>query len=602
MGRLGSADVFLFEGFHFDRGSGDLFRLDQAGIAAPVAIGSRALSLLRLLVERPGELISKDAIMESVWPGTVVEEGNLTVQISTLRRILDQNREQGSCIQTVSGRGYRFVAPVTRVEHAVLPASALSPGNGSDGPIARNEQAQGPGVQGQIGSAAPAPTPRRRHRRWGGITATVISALVAPVNWRSLWSGASRPAPRLSIVVLPFTNLTDDREQQYFADGITDDLTTDLSRLAHMFVISRNTAFTYLNKPFDAKQIGRELGVRYVLQGSVRRSGNQVRVNAQLIDAETDAHLWAERFDRDTGELFVLQNEITARIAVALDIEVTGAEAARRREHPDALDYVLRGRAAWNKGSTRDNYAQAIGLFERALALDPRSLDAQSWLASALATRVNGGLADSADADIARAEGLVGQVLAASPHSPVGRWAKGQVLRAQGRCEEAIPEFETVIALNRNSVGAYANLGWCKFVVTGSIGELISLQEQAIRLSRYDPFIGYWYGRMGLAHLLESRNDEAIIWFEKAASSNPGLWDTHSGLASAYALKGDLDRAAAELAEAKRLRGDGRYSSIARLKATGVLGLRGDSMVPKIRALFETTYFAGLRKAGMPEE
>ena len=167
MGRLGSADVFLFEGFHFDRGSGDLFRLDQAGITAPVAIGSRALSLLRLLVERPGELIAKDAIMEAVWSGTVVEEGNLTVQISTLRRILDQNREQGSCIQTVSGRGYRFVAPVTRVERAALPASAPSPGNGSDGPIARNEQAQGPGAQGPRTDTETTASALGRHHRHG---------------------------------------------------------------------------------------------------------------------------------------------------------------------------------------------------------------------------------------------------------------------------------------------------------------------------------------------------------------------------------------------------------------------------------------------------
>ena len=160
--------------------------------------------------------------------------------------------------------------------------------------------------------------------------------------------------PRLSIVVLPFTNLSDDREQQYFADGITEDLTTDLSRLENMFVISRNTAFTYKNKPVNTKQIGRELGVRYVLEGSVRRSGNQLRVNAQLIDAATDAHLWAERFDSDTVDLFVLQNEITSRIANALGIELIAVEAARPTEHPDALDYILRARAAWNKGPPRD--------------------------------------------------------------------------------------------------------------------------------------------------------------------------------------------------------------------------------------------------------
>src|SRR5215831_10828394 len=202
-------------------------------------------------------------------------------------------------------------------------------------------------------------------------------------------------APRLSIVVLPFTNLSDDREQQYFADGITEDVTTDLSRLANMFVISRNTAFTYRNKPIDTKQIGRELGVRYVLEGSVRRSGNQLRVSAQLIDAATDAHPWAERFDRDTGDLFALQNEITGRLANALGVELIAAEAARPTDNLDALDYILRGRAAIVKPPSRDNYVQVIGLFERALALDPQSIEAHGWLARVLATRVLNAMADS---------------------------------------------------------------------------------------------------------------------------------------------------------------------------------------------------------------
>src|SRR5713101_5973589 len=155
-----------------------------------------------------------------------------------------------------------------------------------------------------------------------------------------------------------------------------------------MFVISRNTAFTYRNKPIDTRQIGRELGVRYVLEGSVRRSGNQVRINAQLVDAATDAHLWAERFDRDMGDLFVLQNEITGRIAVALNVELIGAEAARPTDNPDALDYILRGRAAGLKPLSRDTHAERIRMFEYALALDPRSAEAQSLLASALADRV----------------------------------------------------------------------------------------------------------------------------------------------------------------------------------------------------------------------
>ena len=181
---------------------------------------------------------------------------------------------------------------------------------------------------------------------------------VAAVASRGL---ASASAPRLSIVVLPFANLNNDPEQQYFADAITEDLTTDLSRIAGMFVISRNTAFTYRDKPIHTKQIGRELGVRYVLEGSVRWSGNQVRVNAQLIEAETEAHVWAERFTGDVGDLFTLQDEITCRIAIALDFALVRAEAARPNSKPDALDCVFRGRAALAKSRMRDSSAEAIG-------------------------------------------------------------------------------------------------------------------------------------------------------------------------------------------------------------------------------------------------
>jgi adenylate cyclase len=400
-------------------------------------------------------------------------------------------------------------------------------------------------------------------------------------------------APRLSIVVLPFANLSNDPEQQYFADGITEDLTTDLSRLADMFVISRNTAFTYRNKPVDAKQIGRDLGARYVLEGSVQRSGSRVRVTAQLIDAATDTHLWAERFDRDIGDLFALQNEITSRISVALSVELVGAEAARPTDNPDALDYILRGRAV-NKPPSRDTYAEIIGLFERALALDPRSVEAQSRLAMALLGRALDSMSDSVAADMERAEGLIGQALAASPRFYLSHYAKAQLLRAQSRCVEAIPEYETVIALYRNWPAAYSHLGWCKFL-TGSIEEAIPAQEHAIRLSPRDDN-GIQYLRIGMAHLLQSRTDEAILWLEKARSAIPAHPGPHALLASAYALKGESERAAAELAEARRLTRDDRYSSIARLQAAGYWG------VPKIRALYEATYFAGLRKAGVPEE
>jgi adenylate cyclase len=381
--------------------------------------------------------------MAAVWGRTVVENANLTVQISALRRKLDHRRsEEGSCIQTVAARGYRILPTVT------------------------------------IGK--PALRPER--------------------------SGGSRSVPPLSIVVLPFANLSNDPEQRYFADGMTDDLTTDLSRIENAFVISRNTAFTYTDKPVDTRQIGRELGVRYVLEGSVRRSADQIRVNAQLINAETAAHIWAERFDRTAGDLFALQDEITSRIVVALDLELVAAEAARPTEHPDARDYIFRGYAVASKPPTRENYAEAIRLFECALGFDAGSAEAQGALAVVLVGRVVDEMTDTAAADVARAEDLIARALAASPRGLAAHYAKGNLLRHMGRYEAAIPQYEKVIELDRNEPGANANLGWCK-LLTGSIEEAIPALQRALRLSPRDTRAGNWSARIGLVHLLQSRTD-----------------------------------------------------------------------------------------------
>jgi adenylate cyclase len=402
-------------------------------------------------------------------------------------------------------------------------------------------------------------------------------------------------APRLSIVVLPFANLSHDRDQQYLADGITDDVTTDLSRIAGMVVISRNTAFTYRDKPIDTKQIGGELSVRYLLQGSIRRAGNRVRVNTQLIDAQTDAHLWAERFDYATDDLFALQDEVTSRIALELNLEVIRAEAARPAEHPDALDYILRGRAVRNMGSTPEHFSESIGLFEKALNLDPASVDARAFLAHALIGRVLELMTDSAASDIERAALLVSEVLAASPRHAFAQFVKGQLLRAQNRFDAAVPEYETAVMLDRNSVNALAALGQCKFF-TGALDEVIPAHEQAIRLSPRDPFVPNWYWRIGRVHLLQSRLDDAILWIERARSANPRLAGPRGWLAAAYALKGEMDGAAGELAEARRLSRDNRFASIARFKSIQSYGS------PRTQALAEATFFAGLRKAGVPEE
>ena len=286
MGALSQGDSFTFEGFHLDRRG--LFRRDEHGVLASVAIGGRAFELLGVLVERHGEVLSKAEIMAAVWPNTAVEESNLTLQISALRRVLDPGRSNGSFVQTIPRRGYSFAATVTRVAAE-----------------ARSE-------------------------------AKTIHQL-----------GAGAQHPRLSIVVLPFTNLSSDPEQDYFADGITEDLTTDLSRIAGCFVIACSTAFTYKGKQVDAKQVGRELGVRYVLEGSVRQSGHRVRMNVQLIDAETGGHLWAERFDADRRNLAEAADEIIGCLARTLNLELVEAVGRRieqeRAVEPDTHDLAMRG-------------------------------------------------------------------------------------------------------------------------------------------------------------------------------------------------------------------------------------------------------------------
>jgi TolB-like protein/class 3 adenylate cyclase len=469
----------------------------------------------------------------------------------------------------------------------------------------------------------PAAMPPRR--RWrpaviGLIAAGTAALTIAAASW-SLWpvartapsavpslgasdnpvmpATASQPpsaaARRLSIVVLPFTYLGDDPAQEYLADGITEDLTTDLSRIEDSFVIARNTAFTYKGKAVNVKQIGRDLGVRFVLEGSVRRSGNQVRISVQLVDATTGAELWADRFDREAQQLLGMESEITGRIARTVRARMVAAEARRVTSHPDALDYIFRGRAALTKPVSLAASDEAIGDFEQALALDPKAVRAEIGLASALISRVLDEFSSVPTTDMQRAESLLDQALAAAPESAWAHYVKGQLLRAQGHCDDAAPEYEAAITLDRNSAPSYGWLGWCKFLA-GEVDKTIPLEEQAIRLSPQDRSIGAWDGRIGMVHLLEGRTSQALVWLEKARAtyleqSREPVY-IHAWLASAYALDGDREQAGIELEQAWRR---GFYRSMTGLDKDPWYNNR------KVRALAEKTYFVGLRKAGMPE-
>jgi TolB-like protein len=349
-------------------------------------------------------------------------------------------------------------------------------------------------------------------------------------------------APRLSIVVLPFTNLPNDPEQEYFADGITADLTTDLSRISDSFVIARNTAFSYKGKSIDAKQVGRELGVRYVLEGSVRRAGDQVRVNVQLIDAETGAHLWAERFDTDRANLAEAQDAITGRLARTLNLELVEAVGRRieqeRALDPDARDLVMRGWAWFYQPRSAATVQEAPGAFERALRVDPQSIDARIGIATILVTNLTGCRNSSVQQDQARAERLLLETLEHDTNRSMAHYAMGVLRRRQNRLTEAQSEYEKAIALNPNDARALYQRG-LTLMFLGHPEAGIPDIERAIRLDPRDSNMTTLYWALGTCHLLLGRVDEAIDFLGKARAANSRLWFPHLYLAGAFGLRGE---------------------------------------------------------------
>ena len=405
-------------------------------------------------------------------------------------------------------------------------------------------------------------------------------------------------APRLSIVVLPFANLSNDPEQEYFADGITDDLTIDLSRISGSFVIARNTAFTYRGKSVDVKQVGRELGVRYVLEGSVRRIGDQVRVNVQLIDTETAAHVWADRFETERADLAKTQDEITGRLARTLNLELVTAVGRRiEREmgaNPDASDFVMRGWAWYHRPFSKETLQEAQRSFERVLTIDPGSVDARIGIATVLVNYIPDGFSSSPQQDGARAEQLLLEALNLDPNHSLAHWTMGNLRRVQGRLVEALHEFETTIALDPNHARAIYLLG-LSLMYLGEPAAGIPHIEKAVRLNPRDPNIAALYNGLGVCHLLLGHVDEAIDLIKKARAANPRLYYVHMYLAGALGLRRDLDNASAVLAELGRLKPE--INSLAALRA-----FQPFFSNPRYLALAEKTLYAGLRQAGFPDE
>jgi adenylate cyclase len=423
-----------------------------------------------------------------------------------------------------------------------------------------------------------------------GIASVCVIAAVALWLFQNLHRSAPADPGHLSMVVLPFANLSGDPNQDYFADGITENLTTDLSRIRKSFVIAPRTALTYRGKSVDAKEVGKELGVRYVVEGSVQRDQTRVRVNAQLIDAASGAHLWAERFEEDLADLFKLQDQIVARLGNTLGIELVRAEAEKsaRSTNPDAVDLTMRGWATVWQGiqqqsitEKQDLYYGARALFEQALAIDPNYADALAGDAFVYMVDYLYSWSPAGTDYEGKIIGQANRVIGLAPDDPRGYNPKSLFLRMTHRENESIQVADDGLVTNPNSPQLYTARSQAE-VVVGRFDQAISDAEQAIRLSPRDPQVGLRHVIVGDAEVGLRRLDAAIEEYRKAI--DVGYRNRVVNMAGAYALQGKMEEAKSVLAEALR----------ANPKLTLKM-LTDRSLVPP--ALAE-----GLRKAGLPEE
>ncbi|TWB95985.1 TolB-like protein [Bradyrhizobium macuxiense] len=369
----------------------------------------------------------------------------------------------------------------------------------------------------------------------------------SPTTRRQRTGSSVLSPPRLSIVVLPFANLSGDPEQDYFVDGVTENLTTDLSRIGGLFVIARNSAFSYKGKAIDVQQVGRELNVQYVLEGSMQRSGKRLRVNVQLIDAKSRKHLWAERFEKPVADLFDMQDEIVSRLANSFGAQLVVVEArqAERLRHPDAIDLFFQGTACFYNGPTLEHATRARGFFERALAIDPQGVGA-TWaligmanvdltVGADLLTDERAALLSAAEANAIKARSL-------APNIAAARLTLALVYINTNRAAQGITECEQALALDRNLAYAHGVIGLAKFYM-GRPTETEGHVLEALRLSPRDLVANRLMRFVGMAKLHLGADAEAVSWLRRSIEANPTYPLAHFSLAAALGLLGALDEA-----------------------------------------------------------
>jgi TolB-like protein/Tfp pilus assembly protein PilF len=397
------------------------------------------------------------------------------------------------------------------------------------------------------------------------------------------------------MVVLPFANIGGDPEQEHFVDGVTESLTTDLSRIRGALVIARNTAFAYKGKRLDVQTIGRELNVRYVLEGSVQRVGNRMRVNVQLIDAETVNHLWAERFDKPLADLFDVQDEIVARLAGALNAQLIAAEARRAEKAPtpDSMDYYFQGLAWFNRGATPGNLAQARSFFDRALSADPHNIEA---LIGSTRLDVREGanfFVSDPMAAFAAAEAKLTKALSSVPDHPRAHMHLGHVKILTRRAAEGIAECQHALALDRNLANAHAFIGFGK-ILLGLAEETEAHIFEALRLSPRDALAYTWMGIAGIAKNNLGSYEQAVAWFRRAIEANRNYPDAYFHLAPALAQLGRVDEAHSAVKAGLAL--NPTYT-ISRARAARTARSDDPIYLAQLEPIFD-----GMRKAGMPEQ
>ena len=447
----------------------------------PVAISSKGLQLLEALLGAPGRALTKAELMRAAWGDAAVEESNLSVQIAALRKQLGPTADGGDWIATIPRVGYRFVG---------LPAEPM-------------EEIGGPKVS----------TTEREHRP--------------------------------SIAALPFANLSGDKEQEYLADGITEDIITALTRFRWLFVIARNSSFAYKHKTLDAKQIAQELGVEYLIEGSVRRSGQQVRISAQLVEATSGKHIWAERYDLEMTEVFAIQDEIAERVAGAIEPELLKTEgaqaAARHTGNITAWDTVRRG--TWHFHQvTRENHLKARELFRQAAKLDPELPEGHLWLGRVSNGLVAYGWSDDPAADLQEGMEAALKAIQLDERNPYAHYALAIVSVYADRLEQSISAARKAIDISPSFALGHLVHGMA-LLFSGRASEAIGPLEYGLRLSPYDPQNFVWFNVLALARLFSGRAEAGLEAAARALQVRPNWRTSLEVLICCYAALGKWDEA-----------------------------------------------------------